>query len=186
MFEIRWHGRGGQGVVTAAKLFALAAGAQGGYYQAFPEYGPERRGAPVQAFTRIDEKPIRTYNQVYFPDMIVVLDQKLIGRQPLADGLKSGGYFVANYHSSVEELKEAVSIKDANVIKIDASDIAHRVIGKPIPNTPMLGAAAKISGFIKMNILEKEIREFFSDKLKPEAIDANILAAREGAGIHDG
>lgn len=181
MFEIRWHGRGGQGVVTAAKIFALTAGAQNDYFQAFPEFGPERRGAPLQAFTRIDSKPILTYNQVYFPDMVVVLDSKLISRQPLSEGLKKGGYFIANFHGSSEELKEAAGVKDAKVIALDASDIAYRIIGKPIPNTPMLGAAAGVSNMVGLDTLAGQIEAFFRDKLEKKDIETNITAAREGA-----
>jgi pyruvate ferredoxin oxidoreductase gamma subunit len=181
MFEIRWHGRGGQGVVTAAKIFALTASAQNGYFQAFPEFGPERRGAPLQAFTRVDDKPIRIYNQVYFPDMVVVLDSKLIGRQPLTVGLKDGGYFIANFHGTSDELKEAAGVENATVLALDASDIAYRIIGRPIPNTPMLGAAAILSKFIQLEVLVGQLEEFFKDKLDPADIETNIIAVREGA-----
>ncbi len=180
MIEIRWHGRGGQGAVTAAKLLAAAALREGKYFQAFPEYGPERRGAPVQAFTRISDEPVRIFSQVKSPSVVVVLDATLIGRVPMAQGLAEDGIVVANFAGSAAELREKLGLsKKTKVYTIDATGVAMRKLGRPIPNTPMLGALVRASGLLDINSLLTELEESFGGRFRPEVVKANVEAMRE-------
>lgn len=176
MNEIRWHGRGGQGVVTAAKLLAAAGLKEGLHVQAFPEYGPERRGAPVQAFTRIDRWPIRLFSHIINPDVVVVLDRTLVGKSPFTEGLKRDGVVVVNCAHSPEELREEIALESAHAFSVDASRIAMEEIGRPIPNTPMLGAMVKATGILGAESVIKEIREAFGKRMRPELVEANVRA----------
>ena len=178
MLEIRWHGRGGQGAVTAAKLLASAAMRAGKNFQAFPEYGPERRGAPVQAFTRIDEAPIRVFSQVAEPDIVVVLDPTLIGKAPLASGLGEDGILLANYDGSPQELREKVGLEGGKVYTVNATSIALETMGKAITNTPMVGALVKVAGMLTIDSVIDEVKAMFGDKLKASLVEANIQALR--------
>ncbi|MBI4318099.1 MAG: 2-oxoacid:acceptor oxidoreductase family protein [Chloroflexi bacterium] len=178
MLEIRWHGRGGQGAVTAAKLLASAALRAGKNFQAFPEYGPERRGAPVQAFTRIDDKPIRIFAQITAPDVVVVLDSSLIGKIPLVQGLPDDGILVANFDGSPKELRERIGLEGRRVFTVNASAIATEVLGKAITNTPMVGALIRASNALSLGQVVDEVREMFGDKLKADLVEANVQALR--------
>lgn len=178
MLEIRWHGRGGQGAVSAAKLLATAALRGGKYFQAFPEYGPERRGAPVQAFTRIDDKPIRVFAQVAEPDIVVVLDSTLIGKIPLTLGLADDGILVANFDGSPQELRERIGLQGKKVFTVNASAIATDLLGKAITNTTMVGALVRIADVLNLEQVIDEVREMFGDKLKAELVEANVQALR--------
>lgn len=146
--EIRWHGRGGQGAVTSTELLAQAAISEGKYAQAFPSFGPERRGAPVQAFNRVDEKaPVRIRVDITEPDVVVVLDPSLLDKVNVTSGLKEGGYVIINTRKTADEIKKEFNI-NYPVATVNANKIAREVLGVPIVNTTMLGAVVKITGII--------------------------------------
>ena len=166
MIEIRFHGRGGQGAVTAAEILAKAAFEDGKYAQAFPHFGVERRGAPVMAFTRIDDKPIRIRYQIYEPDYVVVLDDGLMDVVDVFSGLHVNGSVIVNTN------KEKAA-KD-NVSNIDATGIALNKLGVPIVNTVMLGAFSKESGEVSLDSIIKVIGETFPSKLG----EKNAVAAK--------
>jgi pyruvate ferredoxin oxidoreductase gamma subunit len=169
--ELRIHGRGGQGSVTAAELIAVAAFEGGMYAQAFPAFGVERRGAPVQAFVRFDNHKIRLRSQIYEPDYIIVQDSTLIRDVNVFLGLKSGGIAIINTEKALTyPFPEGVK-----VITIDATSIALRQLGVPITNTALLGAFAAASGEIKLAALEEAVRRRF----KGDIAEKNIAAAKE-------
>ncbi len=175
--EICWHGRGGQGVVTASEILAETVVGEDMYVKAFPEFGPERMGAPIKAFTRISEKPIRLHTQVYEPDLVVVLDGTLIGKVDVAKGLKKGGMILANYNGTPEELKKALKT-DAECHTVNASKISMEEIGRPVANTAMLGALIKFKPVVSYDALEKHVVAKFTGKLNEKAIAANIKALK--------
>lgn len=148
MIEIRFHGRGGQGAVTSAELLALAAIEEGKYAQAFPSFGPERRGAPVLAFCRISDEPIKIRANIYEPDIVVVLDASLLSIVDVAAGLKQDGIIVTTSKDSPQKVQEILNIKN-KVGVVDAIRIAREILGVPITNTTMLGALIKVSGLVK-------------------------------------
>jgi pyruvate ferredoxin oxidoreductase gamma subunit len=148
LIEIRWHGRGGQGAVTSTEMLAQAAIAEGKYAQAFPSFGPERRGAPVQAFNRVDSRePVRIRADITQPDCVVVLDPSLLGKVNVTSGLKKDGWVIINTRKTAEQIKSEFGIKYP-VATINATKIAREVLGVPIVNTTMLGAVVKITGVI--------------------------------------
>jgi pyruvate ferredoxin oxidoreductase gamma subunit len=157
MIEVRFHGRGGQGAVTAASLLAKAAGLDGKYAQGFPAFGVERRGAPVKAFARISEEPVRTRSQVYSPDYIVVLDPTLLGLPEITQGLKKGTVAVVNAANP--------SVAGCRAYGIDATSLALDILGKDIVNTAMLGAFAKASMAVSLESLLRAVEANFPRKL---------------------
>jgi pyruvate ferredoxin oxidoreductase gamma subunit len=159
MMEVRFHGRGGQGAVTSAELVAQAAIKNDHFAQAFPSFGPERRGAPVQAFLRVSESPIKLRSKVYKPDNVVILDSTLLGVVNPSEGLKKEGFVVINSHKSVEELKKI--FPGRNIAFVDASKIAKEELGVPITNTTMLGALVKASGIVDLESLEEPVKARF-------------------------
>ncbi len=159
MLEVRFHGRGGQGAVTSAEIIAQAAIKQGMRAQAFPSFGPERRGAPVQAFLRVSDKPIRLRSKVYKPDSVLILDPTLIASANPTAGLKKGGYIIINSNKSPEELKEM--FPGQNIIAVDASKIAREELGVPITNTTMLGALVRATRVVELSTLEEPVRNRF-------------------------
>ncbi len=163
MYQIRWHGRGGQGAVTAARIFGIAASVYGeSFAQSFPAFGAERRGAPVLSFTKVDTAPILDRSQIYEPNLVVVLDKTLLKMTDVTAGLKPGGKIVINASELPEELKaEAVSEK-YEVVVVNATRIALELLGKPITNTAMLGAACQASGLVKPEAIGKAIAEVFA------------------------
>lgn len=173
--EIRWHGRGGQGVVTANEILAGAALEEGKYMKAFPEFGPERMGAPIRAFARISEEPIKVHSQVYFPDYVVVLDPTLIGNINVLEGMRKDGALVANYPDSKENLRRALAT-DMDVHAVNATKIALETIGKPLANTAMLGALVKVSGVLELDSIKKELRSKLGGKLPQKVVEKNILS----------
>jgi pyruvate ferredoxin oxidoreductase gamma subunit len=175
--EIRWHGRGGQGVVTANEILAGAALEEGKYMKAFPEFGPERMGAPIRAFARISEEPIKVHSQVYFPDYVVVLDPTLIGNVNVLEGMKMEGALVANYPDGRESLRRALGT-DLDVHAVNATKIALETVGKPLANTAMLGALVKVSGMLELGSIEKELRSKLSGKLPEKVVEKNILSVQ--------
>lgn len=159
MIEIRFHGRGGQGAVTAAEILAKAAFEDGKYCQAFPFFGAERKGAPVMAFSRIADNPIRRRYQVYNPDYVVVLDETLLEAVDVLSGLKENGKVIINTNNDVDLRKDVESYN------IDATGIALEVLGVPIVNTVMLGAFAGITGVVSVDSIEKVTKETFPGKI---------------------
>lgn len=176
LVEIRWHGRGGQGVVTAGELLAEAALEEGKYFQAFPEYGAERMGAPIRAFTRISDAPIRQHCQITHPDVVVVLDPSLIGVVKLADGLKEGGALVVNTSASPQETRSKLNLERGRVYTVDATRIALDTMGRNITNTPMVGALLKAAGAVSKETLRHEIQKKLGSKFKAEVVEANLKA----------
>ncbi|HOJ42850.1 MAG TPA: pyruvate ferredoxin oxidoreductase subunit gamma [Syntrophorhabdaceae bacterium] len=159
MKEVRFHGRGGQGAVTSAELVAQAAVKSNMYAQAFPSFGPERRGAPVQAFLRVSDKPIKLRAKIYEPDYVVILDSTLIGVVNPAEGLKPDGIVIINSSKSAEELKSL--FPGYTIACVDATKIAKEEMGVPITNTTMLGALLKASGILDISFLEEPVKERF-------------------------
>jgi pyruvate ferredoxin oxidoreductase gamma subunit len=160
MVEIRFHGRGGQGAVTSAELTALAAIEEGKYGQAFPSFGPERRGAPVMAFVRVSDTPIVTREKVYEPDIVIVLDPTLLKIVNVETGLKDGGIVILNTPKSADEIRGECGIK-ARMATVDGTKIAVETMRVPIANTTMLGALIKATGLIKMDFLQGPIKHRF-------------------------
>lgn len=154
MIEIRLHGRGGQGAVTSAELVAEAAINEGKYAQAFPSFGPERRGAPVRAFIRVDSTAIRLRNEIEEPDIVVVLDPTLISVVNVTEGLKKDGIVIFNTSKSIAEVKKEYGIK-ARIATVNATKIAQEFLGRPIANTTMLGALIKVTGVITVDSLKE-------------------------------
>ena len=179
--EIRWHGRGGQGVVTAGELLAEAALDSGQYFQAFPDYGPERMGAPIRAFTRLSPEPITIHSQVEEPDVVLVLDPTLLGPVAVTEGLKDDGVLLVNTAMSPAEVREKLGFQKGKLFTVDASHIAIEEMGREITNTPMLGLFAKATGLVGLDDLEREIRDWFGSKLSDRAVNANVRAMRRAA-----
>ncbi|MCL4343701.1 MAG: 2-oxoacid:acceptor oxidoreductase family protein [Nitrososphaerota archaeon] len=171
-FELRWHGRGGQGAVTAAIIVAEAAIFDEKYAQAFPEFGAERRGAPVKAYTRVSEQQILTRSPIIAPDMVVVLDTS-IDEKIYLDGLKVGGTILINSSKGKSELKEKIEREDVMIAKVDATHIAMDELGAAIVNTAMVGALIKVTPLAKLDSVSEAIRENF----KPKIAEANVKAA---------
>ncbi len=175
MKEIRFHGRGGQGAVTAADLLAMAAFFDGKYSQAFPSFGTERRGAPVTAFARISDRFIRRRCQIYNPDYVVVQDPSLLEVIDVASGLKEDGVVLINTEKSPEELNLTVK----NVFTINATKIALDVLGVPIVNTAMIGAFGALSGEVSLESIKKAVERRFPEKLAKKNLKAVEVAYRE-------
>jgi len=180
--EIRWHGRGGQGVKTAALLFADAAMGEGLFIQAFPEYGPERMGAPVAAFNRLSDKPITIHCSVTNPGIVVVLDPTLMGKIDVAAGLQKNGKLIINSPDPPAEVRHKYNISNGSVkiYTIDASKISRETIGRDIPNTPMLGALVAVTSLIPFDrmIKDNEIKLKKKFASKPEVVEGNLSAIR--------
>jgi len=171
--EIRFHGRAGQGMVTAAELLAAAAGMEGKYSQAFPVFGSEKRGPPVMSFCRISDSPITIYDQITVPDVVIVADPSVLSSVNVQAGLKNGGIVIVNCSCPAGEL----GISDAKVYAVDGTKIALEHLKRPIFNTVMLGAFIKITGMVRMESIEKAIHEEFGEKDKAIA-DKNVEVIR--------
>ena len=178
LIEIRWHGRGGQGAKTASLLLADAAFNTGKYIQGFPEYGPERMGAPITAYNRISNNPIRVHSNIYDPDFVVVVDDTLLDCVPVTSGLKSDGAIIINTTLSDEILKEKLKDYSGSIYKIDARKISEEALGKYFPNTPMLAAIVKVSNVMSDEDFLNDMVGSFKHKFakKPEVIDGNMKA----------
>ena len=178
LIEIRWHGRGGQGAKTASLLLADAAFNTGKYIQGFPEYGPERMGAPITAYNRLSDEPITIHSNIYEPDYVVVVDDTLLTSVPVTAGLKKDGAIVINTTKSPEQLKELLNGYEGAVYTIDARKISEETLGRYFPNTPMLAAIVKVTGIMKDEELLADMQKSFKHKFakKPEVIDGNMKA----------
>ena len=178
MIEIRWHGRGGQGAKTASLLLADAAFNTGKYIQGFPEYGPERMGAPITAYNRISETPITIHSNIYEPDYVVVVDDTLLESVDVTSGLKETGAIVINTTKSEDYLKKALKGYSGEVYTIDARKISEEALGRYFPNTPMLAAIVKVSKIMTDDELLEDMKGSFKHKFakKPEVIDGNMKA----------
>ena len=178
LIEIRWHGRGGQGAKTASLLLADAAFNTGKYIQGFPEYGPERMGAPLTAYNRISNSPITIHSNIYEPDYVVVVDDTLLQAVDVTAGLKENGAIVINTTKEYDELKPFLNNYEGSVYCIDARKISVDALGKYFPNTPMLAAIVKVSGIMSDEAFLRDMEDSFKHKFakKPEVIDGNMKA----------
>lgn len=179
MYQIRIHGRGGQGVVTAAELIAIAAFKEGKNAQAFPSFGVERTGAPIEAFARIDDKPIRTREQINQPDILIIQDSTLIGNDRIKRGINGKTIVVVNSSKNKNEIN--IGVPQKNIHVVNATKIALDTLEKNIVNTTILGAFARATGLVGLNSLKEAIKEKFSGKGE-EIINKNIRAVEESFG----
>ena len=175
--EIRWHARGGQGAKTASLLVAEAAAMEGKYSQGFPDYGPERMGAPMRGFTRISDDPIRVHCAILEPDMVVVLDDTLLSAVDVAAGTPADdGLMIVNTVRTAADVRRELKLEGRKIFTIDATGIAIDEIGRPIPNTPMLGALMKVSNLLSLDAVTRQIKKKFSHGFRPEILEGNIRA----------
>jgi len=173
--EIRWHGRGGQGVKTAAMLFAEAAYEGGKYVQGFSDYGPERSGAPIQGFTRLSDGRIYLHNFITEPDVVVVLDPSLLGTVAVTEGLKKGGKVLVNSSHDPAELAAQLGVDKEQVFVVDAKKISLETMGRDMPNSPMMGALVKVVGLVELPWVNETFEKKFG--AKSEKIVADNVAA---------
>ena len=180
LIEIRWHGRGGQGAKTASLLLADAAFNTGKYIQGFPEYGPERMGAPITAYNRISTSTIRVHSNIYEPDYVVVVDDTLLKAVDVASGLKEDGAIVINTTKGIDEIAPLLKGYKGSVYTIDARKVSEEALGKYFPNTPMLAAIVKVAGIMPEADFIKDMQDSFKHKFakKPEVIDGNMKALK--------
>jgi pyruvate ferredoxin oxidoreductase gamma subunit len=178
--EIRWHGRGGQGAKTAALLLADVAFQTGKYVQGFPEYGPERMGAPITAYNRISDTQIRVHSNIYEPQYVVVVDESLLETVDVTKGLKKDGAILINTECTKEEIIPHLKGYEGKVYTIDAKKVSLATMGKYFPNTPLLAAIVKVAGIMDEDIFLKEMESSFKHKFasKPEVIDGNMAALK--------
>ncbi len=178
LIEIRWHGRGGQGAKTASLLLADAAFNTGKYIQGFPEYGPERMGAPITAYNRISNEPIRIHSNIYEPDYVVVVDDTLLESVDVTAGLKESGAIVINTTKGKEEIEKLLPNYKGSIYTIDARKISIEALGKYFPNTPMLAAIVKVANVMDEKDFLEDMKGSFAHKFakKPEVIEGNMKA----------
>ena len=178
LIEIRWHGRGGQGAKTASLLLADAAFNTGKFIQGFPEYGPERMGAPITAYNRISVNPIRIHSNIYEPDFVVVVDDTLLSSVDVTAGLKKEGAIVINTTKTIDELRPLLKGYEGRVFAIDARTVSEEALGKYFPNTPMLASIVKVSEVMSEEDFINDMEGSFKHKFakKPEVIEGNMKA----------
>ena len=178
--RLRWHGRGGQGVVTASRIAAEAALQAGLYPQSLPDFGAERSGAPIAAHTRIDHEPPVDRGSITDPTTVIVLDASLLGQVNVAAGLAADGLVLVNSTVGAEDLAPPMQLRPDRIVAVDASAIGYRLLGRNLPNVPMLGVLAAIVPFASLPIMEDAVRTVLSVTLRPKVVDSNILAINEG------
>lgn len=179
LVEIRWHARAGQGAVTAAKLVAETALSQGRYMQAMPEYGPERTGAPLKAYTRVCDTPIEVHNNIVNPQIVVVLDETLLDLEDVTEGMKPDGTVVLNSRMTPAEARARLGVEEhCTVATVDASGIAMETIGRNIPNTPIVAALTKVSDVIPYDSFVEHLKTEFAKKFSQEIIDKNLESVK--------
>jgi pyruvate ferredoxin oxidoreductase gamma subunit len=181
MVEIRWHGRGGQGAKMACLLLADVAGLEGKFVQGFPEYGPERMGAPITAYNRISEKRCTIHSNIYYPDYVVVVDESLLESVDVTGGLKEDGAIIINTSSCPQEMRPKLRGWNGKVCTIDARRISEEILGANFPNTPMLAAAVKVSGVLEMESFLTNMEESFKHKFaaKPQVVEGNMATLKK-------
>lgn len=179
--EVRWHGRGGQGTVTAAKAFADACLSGGRYVQAFPEYGPERSGAPLRAYNRISEKELRMHCPVLNPGIVIVADSTLLDGIDVTEGANDNAVFIVNTHKDPDLIKAKIALKPAQkIFFVDATRIALDTIGRVMPNSALVGTLAKVSGIVSLETVVEELEKSFGKKFSQKVVEGNINAAKKG------
>jgi pyruvate ferredoxin oxidoreductase gamma subunit len=178
LVEIRWHGRGGQGAKTAAFLLAEALVEQGKFGQGFPDYGPERMGAPIRAYNRISDRPVKVHCDVQSPGIVVVLDPTLIGSGDITAGLLADGTVLVNSQSAPAEIRKQLELEGGRVFTVDATAIALDEIGRPIPNSPMIGALLKVTDLSDIGSMVKIVGKKFEGKFSRDIIDGNVKAMK--------
>jgi pyruvate ferredoxin oxidoreductase gamma subunit len=178
--EIRWHGRGGMGVKTATVLVAEAALEEGKYSQGFPEYGPERMGAPVRGFTRISDHLIRMHQPIEQPDVVVVLDETLIGQVDVIGGMKPDSVLIVNTKATPAEVRKRAGLQGGKVYTVDATGIALATLGRNVPNTPMVGALMKATNVLTMQTVRHDTEKKLSKKFPEKIVAGNIQALERG------
>ena len=178
--ESRWHARGGQGAVTAAKMTAEVALSQDKYFQAFPEYGPERSGAPIVAFTRISDAPIQIYSAIEHPDYVLVLDPTLLDVVNVTSGTGDGAVVIINSEEGAASLATRPEMAGKKVYTVPATKIALATIKRAIPNTPLIGALARVSGLFDLDGVLDQVKGSLGKKFSDEVVNANLEAVRRG------
>lgn len=180
MTEIRWHGRAGQGIVTASELLAEAALKDGKYFQAFPEYGPERMGAPIKAYTRISDEPIEVHYQILSPEIVVVVNPNLLGVVDVTEGLATEGILIVNTPETPDQVRQRLNLvgKKIKVFAVDATRIALETIRRDIPATLMIGAVIRATGLVKVENTLHLVEEKLGAKLRAEIVQSNVTALR--------
>ncbi len=177
IIEIRWHGRGGQGAKTVAEFLALVALREGKYSQGFPEYGPERSGAPIKGYTRISSGPIKMHSAIYNPDIVLVLDPSLLETVDVCEGLKEGGTVIINSHRSPDQLREQFPfLQGKKLWTLNADQISTDEIGRPMPNMPLLGALVRATEVVELKSVISDIKEEFTRKFSTPVLEGNIRA----------
>jgi 2-oxoacid:acceptor oxidoreductase gamma subunit (pyruvate/2-ketoisovalerate family) len=171
LHEVRWHGRAGQGVITSSRLLAQAALLEGKHVQAFPEFGPERLGAPISGFTRISDEVIETRSQIYNPGFVVVLDPSLLATVNVTKGLLENGKVILNSPKRSNEMASKLSMNQDQVRTIDATHLAMEIAGRPIVNTAMLGALARVAPLAALGSIEKAIKDRFAGSLGEKNVE---------------
>ncbi|HUT03728.1 MAG TPA: 2-oxoacid:acceptor oxidoreductase family protein [bacterium] len=181
ILEFRWHGRGGQGTVTAAKLFAEAALAEEKFIQAFPEYGPERAGAPLAAYNRVSDEPIYVHCAVKAPGYVMVVDPSLLtGGVDVTKGAHKDALYLVNTVKSPKEVRETMGIAGGKIFTVDATGISRDELGRPLPNTPMLGALSKVSGQVSVETVTGAIKRRLGKKFSEKVVTANLKMVQRG------
>lgn len=174
--EIRWHARGGQGAVTAAKTLAEMSLTKDMFFQAFPEYGPERMGAPIQCFNRLSEKPISTYCGVTEPEIVVVVDPTLLEVVDVSEGLAPDGLIIVNSEKNPARIREEFSIKGRKIFTVDATTISIESLGRFMPNVPILGALLKVTGLLTLEEATDFLKQSFTKKFSEKVVTGNLKA----------
>lgn len=179
--EIRWHGRGGQGTVTAAKVLADTCLSGGRYVQAFPEYGPERSGAPLRAYNRVSTKELRMHCPILHPNVIAIADATLLDGVNVTEGAKEDSIFIVNTSREPSEIREKLKLLPSQkVYTVDATKIAIECFGRALPNSPMLGAVCRVTGLVSLEALLEDVRKSFGKKFSQKIIDGNLEATKRG------
>lgn len=179
--ELRWHGRGGQGTVTAAKVLADTCLSGGRHVQAFPEYGPERAGAPLRAYNRISSKELRMHCPVLSPNLVAVVDATLLDSINVTEGAREDTIFVINTTKDLGEVRKKLTASSKQkVFTVDATKIALECFGRALPNSPMLGAVCKVTGIVSLDHLLEDVKKSFGKKFSQKIIDGNIEATKRG------
>ncbi len=178
--ELRWHGRGGQGVVTASRLLATGGLAAGLYPQSLPDFGAERSGAPIVAYTRFDTRPPMLRGPVTAPAAVAVLDETLIGSVPLLEGMVDGGVLVVNTRRSPESVGEQLDAAGVVICTVDGDGISIRLLGRPLPNSPLLGALVRVFPIVEIDALRTSVREQMQAVFSEKVVEGNLAALSEG------